>query len=146
MMEAARGAVRSSTLRLLAVTVLTSMDAEQLRGVGVLDDPAGQVARLGRLASAAGMDGMVCSAEEVGSLRADLGEGSLLVVPGIRPAGAALGDQKRVATPGEALRRGASMLVVGRPITLAADPAEAAAAILHEMEGQNSPAQAAALQ
>ena len=132
MMEAARGAVRSRTLRLLAVTVLTSMDAEQLRGVGVRDGTMEQVLRLGRLAWTSGMDGMVCSAEEVGALRGELPE-ALLVVPGIRPQGAEVGDQRRVAGPGEALGRGASMLVVGRPITRAADPAAAARAILEEM-------------
>ena len=134
MLEAARSAVRGESMRLLAVTVLTSMDAGQLREVGVVHEPMAQVLRLGRLARDAGMDGMVCSAAEVGELRADLGRTPLLVVPGIRPAGAVLGDQRRVAGPGEALRRGASMLVVGRPITQAADPAGAAEAILAEMD------------
>lgn len=133
MLEAARGAVRSGTMRLLGVTVLTSMDAEQLRGVGVPDEPMAQVLRLGRLAADAGLDGMVCSAEEVGTLRAELGAGPLLLIPGIRPAGAEIGDQRRVAGPGEALLRGASMLVVGRPITQAADPGAAAGRILREM-------------
>lgn len=134
MLEAAQGAVTSSTMRLLAVTVLTSVDAEQLAEVGVKETPAEQVLRLARLAQAAGIDGMVCSAEEVEMLRATLGAGALLVVPGVRPTGSAVGDQRRVATPGEALRRGASMLVVGRPITQAADPAEAARMILDEMQ------------
>lgn len=140
MMGAARDAVRSSTMQLLAVTVLTSMDAEQLAAVGVSDGGSTdgmkrQVLRLGRLAWEAGMDGMVCSAEEVSAMRAALGERALLVAPGIRPVGADAGDQRRVAGPGDALRRGASMLVVGRPITRAADPAVAAQAILAEMEG-----------
>ncbi len=134
MMEAARAAVRTEGLRLLAVTVLTSMDAEQLKGIGVEDRPAEQVLRLGRLAWKAGIRGMVCSAEEAGAMRAELGEEALLVVPGIRPAGSAVGDQRRVAGPGDALRSGASMLVVGRPITQAADPAAAASAIIAEME------------
>jgi len=134
MLEAAREAVRSPNLRLLAVTVLTSMDAAQLEAVGVAGGTSPQVLRLGRLAKAAGMDGLVCSAEEIGVLRAELGEETLLVVPGIRPAGAAVGDQRRVASPGEALRRGASMLVVGRPINQAADPARAAQTILAEMD------------
>ena len=134
MMRAARDAVRGQALRLLAVTVLTSMDAGQMRGVGVRDEPMEQVLRLGRLAARAGMDGMVCSAEEAGVLRGEVGDGPLLVVPGIRPAGAELGDQRRVAGPGEALRRGASMLVVGRPITQAPDPGAAMAAILDEMQ------------
>ncbi len=133
MMAAARDAVRSSTLKLLGVTVLTSMDAAQLAGVGVVDNPAEQVLRLGRLAIGAGMEGLVCSAEEAGALRKMFGVKTFLVVPGIRPAGSAIGDQRRVAEPGEALRRGASMLVVGRPITQAADPGEAARNILTEM-------------
>lgn len=135
MMSAARAAVQSRTTRLLAVTVLTSMDAEQLQGVGVADEPAEQVLRLGRLAWSAGIDGMVCSADEVETLRAVLGPKALLVVPGIRPVGSTLGDQRRVAGPAEALRRGASMLVVGRPVTQAPDPASAVAAILDEMDG-----------
>ena len=125
--------------RLLAVTVLTSMDAGQLEGVGVCDAAGGrmgaQVMRLAKLAQSAGIDGLVCSAEEVGAVREAMGPRALLVVPGIRPAGADVGDQMRVATPGEAMRRGASMLVVGRPITLADDPAKAAAGILREMAG-----------
>ena len=133
MMTAARKAVRSSTLRLLAVTVLTSMDAEQMEGVGVAGDAANQVLRLGRLAADAGIDGLVCSAEEAGALRAALGDSVLLVVPGIRPVGSDAGDQSRIAEPKEALRRGASMLVVGRPITRAADPGAAARAILADM-------------
>lgn len=135
MLAAARGAVKTDAMRLLAVTVLTSMDAEQLAGVGVRDGAEAQVLRLGRLAWEAGIDGMVCSAEEAGAMRRGLGERALLVVPGIRPAGAEAGDQRRVAGPGEALRRGASMLVVGRPITRASDPAAAARAILAEMDG-----------
>jgi len=119
--------------KLLAVTVLTSMDATQLTGVGVVASPAEQVVRLARLAWEAGIRGMVCSAEEVKLLRAELGAEAELVVPGIRPAGAAAGDQQRMATPGEAIRRGASKLVVGRPITQAADPAAAARSILKEI-------------
>ncbi|MEO6829735.1 MAG: orotidine 5'-phosphate decarboxylase / HUMPS family protein, partial [Acidobacteriaceae bacterium] len=94
-----------------------------------------QVLRLARMAQASGVDGLVCSAEEVRALRQEFGHDAPLVVPGIRPAGAAIGDQKRVVTPGEAIRAGASMLVVGRPITRAADPARAAQAILDEMDG-----------
>jgi orotidine-5'-phosphate decarboxylase len=118
---------------LLAVTVLTSMDAGQLSGVGVSDTPATQVLRLAWLAKAAGINGLVCSAEEVAAVREAMGPDALLVVPGIRPAGAGAGDQRRVATPAEAIARGASMLVVGRPITLADDPGRAAAEILAEM-------------
>jgi len=124
--------------RLLAVTVLTSMDAAELAGVGIKVTPAQQVLQLAKLAQNAGIHGMVCSAEEVNLLRTELGPeisaGPMLVVPGIRPAGSAHGDQKRVATAAEAIARGASMLVVGRPITQAADPASAARAILAEIQ------------
>lgn len=120
--------------RLLGVTVLTSMDPAQLEAVGVEATPRAQVRRLGQIAAEAGLNGLVCSADEVADLRQDLGNDVLLVVPGIRPAGAELGDQRRVASPAEALRRGASMLVVGRPITSASDPARAADAILEEMQ------------
>jgi len=120
---------------LLAVTVLTSMDAEQLSKTGVDRSAAEQVEVLGRMGLAAGMRGFVCSPREVARLRAVTGPDGVLVIPGIRPAGADTGDQKRVATPAETLRQGASFLVVGRPITQAADPAEAAEAILKEMAG-----------
>jgi len=126
--------------RLLAVTVLTSMDDAELRAVGVCDAGGAavgvaqaQVLRLARLARAAGIDGLVCSAEEVAAVREAMGPEALLVVPGIRAAGTDPGDQSRVATAGEAIARGASMLVVGRPITRADDPAKAAAAILTEI-------------
>jgi len=114
---------------LLAVTVLTSIDAETLAATGVAASPADQVLRLARLAVAAGADGLVCSPQEAGVLRAALGPAPFLVVPGVRPAGAALGDQARTATPAEAVAAGADWIVVGRPITGAADPAQAAAAI-----------------
>jgi orotidine-5'-phosphate decarboxylase len=118
---------------LLAVTVLTSMDQAQVNAVGLDRSPAGQVEVLARVGLEAGIGGFVCSPQEVASLRALTGPEGVLVVPGIRPAGAAVGDQKRIATPAEALRRGASYLVVGRPITQAPEPAEAAEAILEEM-------------
>jgi orotidine-5'-phosphate decarboxylase len=92
-----------------------------------------QVLRLARLARLAGIDGLVCSPEEVSAVREAMGPEALLVVPGIRPAGAKAGDQSRVATPADAIARGASMLVVGRPITQAADPAKAATEILAEI-------------
>jgi orotidine-5'-phosphate decarboxylase len=114
---------------LLAVTVLTSIDAETLASTGVAASPADQVLRLARLALNAGADGLVCSPQEAGVLRAALGPGPLLVVPGVRPAGSAAGDQARTATPAEAVAAGADWIVVGRPITGAADPAAAAAAI-----------------
>jgi len=133
MMTAAAEAAPGSP-RLLAVTVLTSMDAGELAGIGITASPADQVLRLAKLAHASGIDGMVCSAEEVAMLRKETGPNTLLVIPGIRPAGAAVEDQKRVATPAQAIAHGASMLVVGRPITRAADPAAAARAILEEIE------------
>jgi orotidine-5'-phosphate decarboxylase len=114
---------------LLAVTVLTSIDAETLAATGVAASPADQVMRLARLAIDAGADGLVCSPQEAGLLRAALGPAPFLVVPGVRPAGAALGDQARTATPAEAVAAGADWIVVGRPITGAADPAQAAAMI-----------------
>jgi orotidine-5'-phosphate decarboxylase len=119
--------------QLLAVTVLTSMDADQVKAIGLGRSPARQVELLARMGLEAGMRGFVCSSQEVAALRAHTGPQGVLVIPGIRPAGAAVGDQKRIATPAEALRLGASYLVVGRPITQAPEPAKAAAAILKEM-------------
>ncbi|MDZ7585139.1 MAG: orotidine-5'-phosphate decarboxylase [Thiobacillus sp.] len=107
---------------LIAVTVLTSMSAEDLGEVGISAAPADQVLRLARLAHACKLDGVVCSAQEAAMLRAELGSGFRLVTPGIRPAGAEAGDQRRVMTPVEALRAGATDLVIGRPVTAAADP------------------------
>ena len=118
---------------LLAVTMLTSMDAGQTGAIGLERSPAEQVELLARMGVQAGMRGFVCSPQEVAAVRAITGPGAVLVVPGIRPAGAAVGDQKRIATPAETLRLGASYLVVGRPITQASDPAAAAQAILEEM-------------
>jgi orotidine-5'-phosphate decarboxylase len=134
MLTAAAEAVTApGSPKLLAVTVLTSMDASELTSIGVIGTPADQVLRLAKLASASGIDGMVCSAEEIHMLRTELGEQTMLVIPGIRAAGNAIGDQKRVATPASAIAQGASMLVVGRPITRAADPAAAVQAILKEI-------------
>lgn len=121
------------TPKLLAVTVLTSMDAPQVNAIGVDRSPAEQVELLARMGLAAGISGFVCSPQEVSAVRALTGPDGILVIPGIRPAGGAKGDQKRIATPAEALQKGASYLVVGRPITQAADPAKAAEAILAEM-------------
>lgn len=117
---------------LLAVTVLTSMDQQQLRAVGVQDSAAEQVLRLARAGWEAGIRGFVSSAEEVAAMRRTLPEATL-VIPGIRPAGAATGDQKRVATPAAAIAAGADYLVIGRPVTQATDPAAAAAAIVAEI-------------
>jgi len=134
MMAAATEAARApGSPRLLAVTVLTSMDAAQLAGTGITASPADHVLRLAKLATQSGIDGFVCSAEEVAAVRAATGPNTLLVIPGIRPTGADIGDQKRIATPAQAIASGASMLVVGRPITQAADPAAAAQAILDEI-------------
>ena len=135
MLAAARAALDTLTNppELLAVTVLTSMDAAQMSAIGIERSPAGQVELLARMGLAAGIRGFVCSPQEVASLRALTGPEGALVFPGIRPAGAKAGDQKRIATPAEALRQGASYLVVGRPITQAPDPAEAADAILKQM-------------
>lgn len=123
--------------QLLAVTVLTSMDQAQTSAVGLHRTPAEQVELLARMGLEAGIRGFVCSPQEVATLRALTGPEGILVIPGIRPAGAQThnqaGDQKRIATPAEALRQGASYLVVGRPITQAPDPADAAEAILEEM-------------
>ena len=126
--EAAEAAGAARPL-LLAVTVLTSLDDAALAATGVADGAARQVERLARLALAAGADGLVCSPHEVALLRAALGPAPVLVVPGIRPEGAARGDQARTMTPAQAVAAGADWIVVGRPITDAADPAAAAAAI-----------------
>src|SRR3984957_7373568 len=141
MTAAAEAAKAPGSPRLLAVTVLTSMDASQLVATGVTVSPAEQVLRLANLATQSGIDGFVCSAEEVAAVRAATGPDSLLVIPGIRPAGAAIGDQKRIATPAQAIAHGASMLVVGRPITQAKDPAAAAEAILEEIAKAIQPGQ-----
>lgn len=135
MLAAARNAVEviENPPQLLAVTVLTSMDQAQVAAVGVERTPAAQVELLGRMGLDAGISGFVCSPQEVATLRAMAGPEAVLVIPGIRPAGGVVGDQKRVATPADALRNGASYLVVGRPITQAADPVAAAEAILEEM-------------
>ena len=124
MMDAARSALVDLPQRplLIAVTVLTSMSAEDLGEVGVSDAPAAQVLRLARLAQSCGLDGVVCSAQEATLLRTELGEEFRLVTPGIRPAGAEAGDQRRVMTPAQALHAGATDLVIGRPITAASDP------------------------
>jgi orotidine-5'-phosphate decarboxylase len=118
--------------RLLAVTVLTSMDSAQLAATGISASPAEQALRLAKVAHDAGIQGLVCSPEEAALMRRELPD-SVLVTPGIRPAGSSVGDQKRIATPSAALTAGADYLVVGRPITQAEDPASAAAAILEEM-------------
>ncbi|ADV82748.1 orotidine-5'-phosphate decarboxylase [Terriglobus saanensis] len=119
--------------RLLAVTVLTSMNEQELLATGISASPGDRVLQLGAMAMKAGVAGLVCSPLETASLRGALGTSPLLVVPGIRSATDAKGDQSRTASPAEAIASGASMLVVGRPITTAADPAEAAAQILQKI-------------
>jgi orotidine-5'-phosphate decarboxylase len=119
----------------LAVTVLTSTDDEGLSQVGVPAAAAEQVDRLARLASGAGVDGIVCSPNEAREMRTLLGETALIVTPGVRPLGAETGDQARVSTPLAALEAGASHLVVGRPITSAVNPSEAIDEIRREIEG-----------
>jgi orotidine-5'-phosphate decarboxylase len=130
--EAAASLAGAPTL--LAVTVLTSMDRVELASVGISASPAEQVSRLASLAVASGIKGLVCSPEEVRELRRSLPPGTLLVTPGIRPAGASTGDQKRVATPAAALAAGATHIVVGRPIYAADDPKASAVAILDTIE------------
>jgi orotidine-5'-phosphate decarboxylase len=132
MLRAAREAAPDVTL--IAVTVLTSLTDADLDAVGQKGPAADQVVRLASLAQRAGLDGVVCSAWEIAPLRAALGPDFLLVVPGIRPAGSDLADQRRVMTPRDAAQAGADILVIGRPITAAADPAEAARAIAASLE------------
>ena len=121
--------------KILAVTVLTSLDEQDLRDVGIAGrTPAEQVRAAAFLAVASGANGLVCSPREVGTLSKALRPGTVFVTPGVRPAGASVGDQKRVATPADAVRDGATHLVVGRPILAASDPVAAARAIRAEME------------
>jgi len=139
MLEAARDALEGASFRplLVAVTVLTSLAEADLRELGLAGSPVDHVQRLARLAMAAGADGLVCSPLEVELLRRQLGAGPCLVTPGIRPAGSAGDDQRRTLTPREALQRGASYLVVGRPVTRAADPGKALAELVAGLHGAN---------
>jgi len=135
--ERAREAAAAAALpapKVIAVTVLTSLDAPALADVGLAGPPREAALRLALLARESGLDGVVCSPAEIEAIRSACGPGFLLVVPGIRPAGSAAGDQKRVATPAAAARAGADLLVIGRPITGAADPAAAARAIAAEID------------
>ena len=126
---------RGERPKLVAITVLTSMSQEALAEVGVEAPVAEQVDRLAHLAAANGIDGVVCSPKEAAHMRELLGPDALVVTPGVRPAGAAVGDQSRVATPAQAIAAGASHIVVGRPITGADDPVVAFEAIVAEIEG-----------
>jgi orotidine-5'-phosphate decarboxylase len=141
MMEAAlKGATEGARDRggrrplVLAVTVLTSLAAEDLTGLGISGSPEEVVVRMAKLARDAGLDGVVASPREITPLRKSLGPDLVIVTPGIRPAAAGADDQVRIATPASAIQAGASYLVVGRPITGAADPAAAADAVVAEME------------
>ncbi|HVE02000.1 MAG TPA: orotidine-5'-phosphate decarboxylase [Sphingomicrobium sp.] len=127
MLQAAKSAAPPET-KVVAVTVLTSLDASDLAEAGVIGSPAEQVERLADLARDSGIDGIVCSGAEVAAARKIWPDG-FFVVPGVRPAGADVGDQKRVVTPRQALADGASILVIGRPITEAPDPSKAVADI-----------------
>jgi orotidine-5'-phosphate decarboxylase len=133
-MKAAAAGKGSSKLKILAVTVLTSYDDNDLAQAGYRTKVGELAAMRAQQARDAGVDGLVCSPEEVGNLRELVGGGMVLVTPGIRPAGSAAGDQKRIMTPAKAIAAGADHLVVGRPITEAADPKAAAEAILAEID------------
>jgi orotidine-5'-phosphate decarboxylase len=140
MMEAARErlAAHARPPLLIAVTVLTSLDRDDLAEVGCPGEPVDRVLRLARLAQTAGLRGVVCSAQEAATVRGELGPGFLLVTPGVRPSTATRDDQKRVMTPREALAAGADYLVIGRPITAAADPLAALQAIESDIGGQGA--------
>jgi orotidine-5'-phosphate decarboxylase len=134
MMTAATKVVaRRSQPKLLGVTILTSHDAASLKSVGIIGPPAARAVKLAKLAKLAGLDGVVASAHEIRAIRRACGPRLLIVVPGIRPAAASENDQSRVATPAEAIRGGADYLVIGRPITGARDPRQAAIHIQQEI-------------
>lgn len=137
MMMAARDALARHSHRplLIAVTILTSMGEEDLREIGLAGVPADNVARLASLTQQAGLDGVVCSPQEVAMLRQQAGSDFRLVTPGIRPAWSAKGDQTRITTPADAVRLGSDYLVIGRPITAADDPMAALEAIENELAG-----------
>lgn len=135
MMEAAKRGVDAtgSPVHLIAVTVLTSLEQKDLEQTGIAATPEQQVQRLAQLSADSGLDGIVCSPRDLTSLQDDLPSGFLKVTPGIRPQGTAGDDQRRVLSPGEAVAAGASHLVIGRPITAAADPLAALNAIIEEI-------------
>lgn len=132
--EAVEASAQSSLL-VLGVTVLTSFDQAELHGVGVQKTPAEQVENLVALGTAVGLQGVVCSPHEIAILRQRFGHDLTIVTPGVRPAGSAANDQQRVMTPGEAIKAGASHLVIGRPITGAASPRDALLRITEEIAG-----------
>ncbi len=137
MMRAAAEATRSvpRPSKIIAVTVLTSLAAEDLAAMGIAGTPLEQVARLAKLTKDSGLDGVVCSPHEIAAVRAACGREFLIVTPGVRPSTSASDDQKRVMTPKRALEAGADILVIGRPITGAPDPAQAAKEIAAELVG-----------
>ena len=144
MMEAARDATNDEANKigikkpkLLAVTVLTSLNSKDLKEIGVGDPPVDQVKRLASLAQESGLDGVVCSAAEIRTLRSQCGDKFLILTPGIRPKWADLDDQKRVVTPSKAVSRGCDYFVVGRPITAAKNPVAAANLIKSELRNEN---------
>jgi orotidine-5'-phosphate decarboxylase len=140
MLAAAREALEGLERRplLIAVTVLTSMGADELGAIGVAASPEQHVLRLARLSAEAGLDGVVCSAQEASILRQAMGPDFCLVTPGIRPAGSEVGDQTRILTPIQALRAGADYLVIGRPITQAPDPVATLQQISAEIDTHRS--------
>lgn len=131
--EEAAAELGEERARLLAISILTSMDSAALTSIGISCSIEDEVSRLAKLAVGAGSDGIVCSPQEAASMRKLLGDEALIVTPGVRPTGAAIGDQARVATPGAALRAGASKLVIGRPITHADSPVAALETIVQEL-------------
>jgi orotidine-5'-phosphate decarboxylase len=136
MLKQAANAGRDAGIPLtIAVTILTALDQDDLNAIGVNDTIEDQVVRLARLTKDNGLDGVVCSAKEIAPIRAACGPDFKLIVPGIRPAWAAKGDQKRIMTPRDAVIAGADILVIGRPITQADDPVEAVRNIVRELEG-----------
>ena len=141
MLKAAVEAANASTAKpmILAVTVLTSLSDSDLQEIGVSGNVLSQVLRLGALARSAGCGGLVASAHEARELRRELGDGFEIVTPGVRPAGSAVGDQARVLTPAEAIRAGATRLVIGRPVVEARDPRQAVAQIIEEINGMTVP-------
>jgi orotidine-5'-phosphate decarboxylase len=135
MMRAAAEAAKATVPRpkVIGVTVLTSLDERNLAATGIAGSPLDQVVRLAKLAKASELDGVVCSPQEIAAVRAACGADFLIVTPGVRPAGSDMADQRRTMTPAEAMRAGADILVIGRPITGAPDPAEAARTIAEEL-------------
>ncbi|MES9946005.1 MAG: orotidine-5'-phosphate decarboxylase [Candidatus Thiodiazotropha sp.] len=135
MMETARERLEARNTRplLVAVTILTSLTGEEIKDIGFSGDPAQNVSRLAKLTQQAGLDGVVCSPREAEMLRSELGDAFLLVTPGVRPKQAVQDDQRRVMTPADAIHAGSSYLVVGRPITAAADPIVALQSINQEI-------------